>query len=106
VSAGIVVGSYLDQLLDLKRRVELAIEAERRAPSRRPACRVSSETVPAPRQGSSPTSPADPHDDQVRVAVRDVRAEVIRDWATVNGYALNRGRIPHMVLDEFVEAHR
>lgn len=105
MSAGVVVGTYLDQLQDLKRRVELAIEAELRNPRRRLARRVTSETVPAPCQGSSPTS-LDPHDDQVHVSVRDVRPEVIRDWAAAHGYDFNRGRIPHVVLEEYAEAHR
>lgn len=101
--SGVIVGTRLDQLLDLKRRVELAIEAERRSLTPRPACRVSSETVPVPRQGSSPTPPVD----LVRVHVRDVRVDVIRDWANANGYAMtDRGRIPHLVLEEFAGAHR
>jgi hypothetical protein len=103
VSAGIVVGSYLDQLLDLQRRVELAIEAERRAPSRRPGVRVASEAAPEPPQEPPPTPPAP---DVVRVPVRLVRADVVRDWATAHGYDLGRGRIPSMVLEEYAEAHR
>lgn len=99
--SGVRVGSRLDQLLDLRRQVDVNIELERRAGARPTPGLVAPETTPAlPRQESSPAP-------LVQVPVRSVRVDVIRDWAATHGYELtDRGRIPHLVLEEFQAAHR
>lgn len=103
--SGVMVGTRLDHLLELERAVRVQIELERRAGTTATRREVS-ETSPAlPRQGSSPASPA--VTDSVVVPVRAVRVDVIRDWAATHGYTLtDRGRIPHVVLEEFAAAHR
>lgn len=104
--SGVVVGSRLDQLRALKRRVEVQIELEARQVARGlgSAGRVVEATAPVlPRPEPSPQSP-----DQVIVPVSSVRTDVVRDWATANGIPLSSsyGPIPRAVVAAFTEAHR
>lgn len=101
--SGVRVGSRLDRLLDLRRQVDVNIELERRAGNRPTPGLVASEVTPALPRQEAPPAPL------VRIDVRSVKVDVIRDWAVTNGYGADvaaRGRIPQLVLEEFEAAHR
>jgi hypothetical protein len=128
--SGIRVGSRVDQLLDLRRRVDIELELARREvvapvlsrtvePAAAPG-RTGVVVTPAspPRAAlsvpvTSPAAPAeiDPQQERpasclVRVPLSLVAPKVVRDWANAHGLRQGtRGPVDDRALRAFVQAH-
>lgn len=127
--SGVRVGSRVDQLLDLRRRVDVELELARREVAA-PRLSVGVEPVAilvgtgvvatpgtppraavCPGPGTVPAAPVPPVQERpasclVRVPLSHVLPSVLRDWANANGMKqATRGPVEDRAMRAFVEAH-
>lgn len=99
---GVITGTRLERLLQLRHRVEQQIATEARAI----ATGVRPTSPRAAASGDSPV-PLEPSlESIVHIPVTAVRPDVIRTWAAENGYGEFTRRVPNDVTLAYVEAHR
>lgn len=98
---GVMTGTRLERLVQLRRHVEMQIATEAHAV----ALGITTDTRAAA-PGDSPV-PSEPSlESLVTIPAQDVRPEAIRTWAAENGYGEFKRRIPRDVTLAYVEAHR
>lgn len=97
--SGIRVGSRLEQLLDLRRKIDLEIEVERRTHPPAPPAR--------PKAAPSRTHRADSSRVD-RLARLGVSSKQVKQWAVSQGLlpSVQRGRLADTVLDAYEQEHQ
>lgn len=97
------VGSRLEQLLALRRRVDVEIEQERRAEALRSPGRPDTGKTARVRPIGRVSSRADAHASLARLGVTPAQ---VREWGTTRGFELAiRGSLPIEVVEAYVAAH-
>lgn len=106
--SGLVVGTRVDQLVELRRRIDWEIQRERRAASLGTAAPRPGRVfrAPAPRAIVPPARVGPVSTTLVVVDVSAVSSPVVRDWAIAQGHSVGRsGPLGPDVVAAFVTAH-